>query len=119
MAVLGAVLLLAVNGNLGAVHIQHHALWRIQGLYLANEFAVDAGQPTEILFLGQHFGLEGLQARGQRRPTFPELLRTDQPEGRILCQPLRIVDIFVASDSALDGLAQQVRQGKLGVLPAP
>ena len=43
--------------------------------------------------------------------------RTDQPEGRILREPLGIVDILIARHAAVDGLAQQVRQRKLGVLP--
>jgi hypothetical protein len=36
-----------------------------------------------------------------------------------LRQPLGIVDILIAGHPAVDGLAQQVRQWKLRVLPAP
>jgi hypothetical protein len=63
--------------SLGAVHVQHYPLWRIDGLGLGDEFAIDAGQATEVVLLGQHLGLKSLQAGGQRRTTFPlaDLLR--------------------------------------------
>jgi hypothetical protein len=67
----------------------------------------------------KHLGLESLQAGGQRDTTLPSFLRTDQPQRRVLREPLGIVDIFVAGDAATDGLAQQVRQRKLRVLPLP
>ncbi len=53
VAVVGAVLLLAVDRDLGRVHIQHYPLWRIDGFDFADEFAVDAGQTAEVLLLGQ------------------------------------------------------------------
>jgi len=116
--VVGAVLLLALHWNLGAVHVQHYPLWRIDGLGLGDEFAIAAGQATEVVLLGQHLGLKSLQAGGQRRTPIPSLLGTDQPERRILREPLDIVDILIARDAAVDGLEQQVRQRKLRVLPA-
>ncbi len=42
---------------------------------------------------------------------------TDQPERRILREPLGVVDILIARHPAIDGLAQQVRERKLRVLP--
>ena len=102
-----------------AVHIQHDPLLGIDGFRLGDQFAVDAGQATEVLLLGQHLGLKGLQAGGQRRATIPSLLRTDQPERRILREPLGVVDILIARDAAVDGLAEQIGERKLGVLPAP
>ena len=108
----------SVHRNLGRVHVQHYALWRI-GFSLADEFAVDAGQALEVLLLGQHLGLKSLQAGSQRRTTIPSFLGTDQPEGRILRNSLGIVDILIAGDATVDGLAQKVRQRKLGVLPMP
>ena len=73
----------------------------------------------EVLLLGQHLGLKRLQAGSQRRTTIPSLLRTDQPERRVLREPLGVVDILIARDAAVDGLPQQVRQRKLRVLPVP
>ena len=36
-----------------------------------------------------------------------------------MCGPLDVVDILIARDAAVDGLAEQVGERKLGVLPAP
>jgi hypothetical protein len=62
-----------LNSN-NRVHIQHYPLLRIDGLGLGDEFAVDSGQAAEVLLLGQHLGLERLQAGSQRRATIPSLL---------------------------------------------
>ena len=40
-----------------------------------------------------------------------------QPERWILREPLGIVDILIASDTAVDRLAQQIRQRELSVFP--
>ena len=87
VAVVRAILLLTVNRNLSAVHVQHDPPRGIDGFRLGDEFAVDAGQTAEVILLGQHLGVKGLQARGQCRATIPSLLRTDQPERRILPEP--------------------------------
>jgi len=58
------------------------------------------------------FGL----SRGQGRPSIPDLLRTDQPEGRVLGKSLRIVEVFVTGQPAVDRLPQQVGERKLLVL---
>jgi hypothetical protein len=47
-----AILLLTVHRNLGRVLIQHDPLLPIDGFYLADEFAVDIGQATEVLLPG-------------------------------------------------------------------
>ena len=74
------------------------------------------GQAAEVLLLGQHLGLEGLQAGGQRRTPLPDLLRADQSEGRILAQPLGVIEILVARQAAVHRLPQQVGKGQLSVL---
>jgi len=53
VAVVGAVLLLAANGDLGRVHVQNHTLRGIDGFRLGDQLAVDGGQTGEILILGQ------------------------------------------------------------------
>jgi len=116
VAVVGALLLLAIHRNLGRVHVQHDPLRGIEGFRLGDKLSVDAGQAAEVLLLGQHFGLERLQAGGQRRATIPNLLGPDQPERRILREPLGVVDVLIACDAAVDRLAQQVRQWELRVL---
>jgi hypothetical protein len=86
---------------------------------LTDQLSINRGQPGEILFLGKQVGLEGLQPAGQRRPTLRDLFGTDQPERRILREALGIVYILIACYPTVDGLAQQVGQRKLCVLPAP
>ena len=58
VAVVGALLLLAIYRNLGAVHVQHYALRRFDAFRLADQLAIDRGQPGEILFLGEQVCLE-------------------------------------------------------------
>ena len=101
------------------VHVQHDPLRGIDSFRLADEFAVDAGQALEVLLLRQHLGLKSLQAGSQRCATIPSFLGTDQAERRILGESLGVVDILIAGDATVDGLAQQVRQRKLRVLPVP
>ena len=76
------------------------------------------GQTGEVFSLRQQFGLERLQARGQRRSALPDLLRADEPEGRVLGEALGVVDILVARQSAVYRLPHQVGQRQLGVLSA-
>ena len=68
--------------------------------------------PGEVLLLGQHLGLEGLQPGGQSRASIPDLFRTDQPEGRVLGEPLGVVEVFVTSQATVDGLPQQVGEAE-------
>src|SRR5208282_5115227 len=49
-------------------------------------------------------------------PRSQYLLRTDQPEGRILREPLGVVHILVPRQAAVDRLPHQVGQRQLGVL---
>jgi hypothetical protein len=85
----------------------------------ASSSPIDSAQTVQVLLLAQRIGLEPMQARRQRRPTIPDLLRTDQAEGRILGQPLRIVHIFVSCQATVDGLSQQIGERQLRVLAAP
>ena len=45
-------------------------------------------------------------AGGQRRATIPDLFGTNQPEGRLLREPLSIVEVFISSQAAIDGLLE-------------
>src|ERR1700730_18520932 len=62
------------------------------------------------------FRLERLQARSQRRPPLPNLMRADQPESRILGKPPGVVNVFVTRQAAIDRLPQQVGQRQLDIL---
>ena len=119
MSVVGALLLVAVDRDLSAVDVQHHPLRRIHRFGLRDQLPVDRPQPGQVFWFGEQFRLERLQPRSQGRSTVPGLLRTDQPEGRILGKALGIVHVLISRQPAVDGLAQQVRQRKLRVFPAP
>ena len=56
--IVGALLLMALDPNLGAVHVQHDALGRVDGFRLGDQLSIDRGQSGEILFLGKQVGLE-------------------------------------------------------------
>src|ERR1019366_5025537 len=86
---------------------------------LADQFPVQPRQPREVPLRGQQLRLESLQPGCQCCATLPDLLRTDQPEGRILGEPFRIVHIFVTSQAAVDRLAQKVRHRELSILSLP
>ena len=60
--VVGALLLRGLDRNRGAVHVQHHPPWRIDGFRLRDQLPVDPRQPGEVYLLRQHFRLERLQA---------------------------------------------------------
>jgi len=72
----------------------------------------DRAQPQPHLV-----GTEGLQAGGQGCPALPDLLGTDQPEGRILGKALGPSRVLVAGQAAVDRLPQQISERKLRVLP--
>jgi hypothetical protein len=51
-------------------------------------------------------------------PRSGDLLGADQPEARILAQPLGIVEVFVTGQATVDRLAEQTGEWKLCVLAA-
>ncbi len=118
MPIVGALLLLAVDRDLGAVRIEHHPpAWR-DGLRPGEQLPIERGQTGKVLGPRQHFGLERLRTRGQGRVALQDLRGADQPEGRVLGKPLGIVDILVSRQAAVHRLPHQVGQRQLGVLCA-
>jgi len=51
VAVVSAVFLLAIDRELGAVHVQHHPLRRIDGFRLREQFSIDRNQTGKVSFL--------------------------------------------------------------------
>ncbi len=58
MAVVGTLLLLAIDRDFSTVHIEHGTPRRIDSFGPADQFSVERGQPGEVVGLRQHFGLE-------------------------------------------------------------
>ncbi len=102
--VVGAILLFAVDRNLGRIHVQHCSVRRIDRFCIADQLSVYPCQPSEVFLLSQKFRLEGLQPGRQCCPSIPILLGTDQPERRILGELLGIVHILVARQATVHGL---------------
>jgi hypothetical protein len=75
-------------------------------------------QPRKVFLFSKLFRLETLQPRGQAGTPIPDLFGTDEPEGRVSGDSLGIVEIFVASQAALDGPPSQVGKGELRILPS-
>ena len=74
MSVVGALLLLTVDGDLGAVQIEHHPSRGLRRFHPREQLPVDRGQPREVLVLGQQLRLERVHPGRQGRPTLPDLL---------------------------------------------
>jgi hypothetical protein len=55
-----------------------------------------------------------LEVKAAPRP--PDLLGTDEAEGRISGETLRVVHVLIASQTAVDRLAQQISQRQMDVL---
>ena len=73
MAVVGAVLLLSVDRDLGAVHVQHHPLRGIDGFRLSDQSPVDCFQTSKVLVSREHFSFERLEPGREGCATLPDL----------------------------------------------
>jgi hypothetical protein len=58
-----------------------------------------------------------MQRRGQRCTAVPDLRRSDQTKGGVGREPLRVVEVFVASEPAVNRLPKKIRQAELSVQP--
>ena len=56
-----------------------------------------------------------MERRGERDARLPSLTGGQHPKRRVLGQSLRVVGVLVAGQAAIDGLANEIRQGELAV----
>ena len=77
--------------------------------------------PATTLGISRGHRFPRLQAitLSQNRTTRPGLFRTAHTEGWILRESLDSVANLIARHAAVDGLAEQICQWKLGILPVP
>ncbi len=115
--VIGAPFLRPMHRTLARIHVEHDPVGARRHLGLCEHLPVHGHQPDEILLLGQQLCLEPVQRRCQRRTTVPQLWRPDQPKCRVRRHAHRVVEVFVASEPAVDRLPQEIRQAELGVQP--
>ena len=56
-----------------------------------------------------------MERRGERDARLPPLARGQHPKRRVLRQPLGVVGVLVAGQTAVHGLAEQIREGELAI----
>ena len=108
-----------MDRTLGGVQIQNDPLGVVERFRLPDQLSVQRHQPQQVLFARQHLRLEAVQRRGQGRTAIPDLLRTDQPKRRIDRNPLGVVEVLVAGESAVNRLPQQISERELLVCALP
>src|ERR1035441_4706647 len=69
----------------------------------------------QVHSLRQYLGLKPMEPGGKRRAAIPDLLRANQAKGWVLGKALRVVEIFITGQAAVDRLAQQIRQRQLRI----
>ena len=119
VSVVGTAFLLAMDRTLGGVQVQNDPLGVVERFRLPDQLSVQRHQPQQVLFARQHLRLEAVQRRGQGRTAIPDLLRTDQPKRRIDRNPLGVVEVLVAGESAVNRLPQQISERELLVCALP
>ena len=82
---------------------------------MLNEVCVQPSDALVILFLREDVRLEPMQRRGERNARVLPLPRRQHPKRRVLGDPLSVVGVFVAGQTAIDRLAKQVGQRELRV----
>ena len=102
--VVGTAFLLSMHRALAGIHVGHDAVATVERLSLPDQVAVHGHQPDDIVFLGQQLGLEPMERRGQRRTPVPPLWGSDQTKRRICRETLRVVEVLVARQAAVDRL---------------
>ena len=115
MAVVGRLLLRAVDWPLGAVDIQDQVPPERAGHLVLHQVRVEARESLIVPILREDFGFEPVQGGRQCDARLPALRRGQHPKRRVLGQPLGAVGVLVPRQAAIERLANEIRQGELGV----
>jgi hypothetical protein len=116
VAIVGRLLLRAVDRALGAVDLQDQPPRERAGCLVLHQVRIEARESLIVPLLREDFRFEPVQGGGERNARPPPLTRGQHPKGGILGQPLRVVGILVAGQAAIDRLAKEIRQGELVVV---
>ena len=107
VAVIGRALLLTECRADGAVHVEHDAPRRIVVVTPVDPHPRQVRKGREVLVVRQQLGLEPPHLAG-RCPAALDRLAADDPAHRgITPEPVGVVDILVAGETAIDGLAKE------------
>jgi hypothetical protein len=84
-----------------------------------HQVGIEAREPLIIPLLSESLRFEPVERRGERDARLPPLARGQHPKGGVLGQPLGVVGVLVARETAVDRLAEQIGQRELEVAPGP
>ena len=88
-------------------------------MHLVDPAPAQVRQRGQVRFLGQHLGLEAPHLAGGGRSLRRGPATHDPPQGRIMRQPICVVDVLVPGQSPEHGLAKLCDQGMAAVLAGP
>jgi hypothetical protein len=101
---------------LGAVHVEDDAVWRPAPVHSLDPSTGQVRERREVGLGRQPLGLKAAHLAGRGRRAIRSLAADDGPHRRVTGQPLGVIDVFVAGETAVDGLAQQAQQLVANVL---
>jgi hypothetical protein len=117
VAVVGRLLLRAVDRALGAVDIQDQAPRERAGRLMLHEVRIEASESVVVPLIREDVRFEPVQRGCERDARLPPLAGRQHPKGGVLGQPLSIVGVLVPREAAVDRLAKQIGQSELEVAP--
>jgi hypothetical protein len=82
-----------------------------------HQVRIEARESLIVPLLREDFCFEPVQGGRERNTGHPPLARGQHPKRRVLGQTLSVVGVLVPGQAAIDGLAEEIRQGELGVAP--
>jgi len=83
-----------------------------------HQVRIEARESLIVPLLREDLCFEPVQGGRERDTGLPPLARGQHPKRRVLGQALSVVGVLVTCQAAIDGLAEEIRQGKLVVAPA-
>ncbi len=118
VAVVRRLLLRAVDRALGAIDIEDHASGEPAYRFALHDVRVEASESLIVVLLSEHLHFEPVQRGGERDAGLSSLTRGQHSKRRIHGQPLRVVGVLVARQTAIDRLAEEIHQQELAVASA-
>jgi hypothetical protein len=119
MTIVGRPFLLAMGWAHAGVHVEHHRLYGAAGMHGIDPAPGQIGECVQVGLLGQHLGLEAAHLAGGGGLICHGPTTDDPAHGRIVCQPVSIVDVLVRGQPTEDGLPDLCCQGVAAIPAGP
>jgi len=116
VAIVGAALLVSVDGRLRTVDIENYLLRQRERHGFGDPCAVESSERVDVLILCEYLSLETGHRLRAGCVSFKGLLADDRSHGRVPGERLLVVDVLVAGEPRIDRLLEEA--GKL-VLHVP